>query len=181
MMILGDYSIRPIEDKDLKMLLEWRNSERIHVMMLTDHIITWEEHQKWFRQVERYNPKRNFIFEYKGEPIGYIGYSNYDEIAKKCSPGVYLGNYDVAPIEAGLYLMYMTVWYAFEELHMDRVETFIFKQNKKAIKINSFVGYKIDTSKSTFFSKNGQNQEVLFLVLTKDDWIVKKKELSTII
>ena len=49
-MKIGDYSICPIEERDLELLLNWRNSERIHSLMLTDHKITWEEHCNWFKK-----------------------------------------------------------------------------------------------------------------------------------
>ena len=62
-MKIADYSMRPIEERDLELLLNWRNSERIHSLMLTDHKITWEEHYQWFKKISEYEPKRNFVFE----------------------------------------------------------------------------------------------------------------------
>lgn len=41
---MEEYSVRPLEEKDLRLVLDWRNSERVHSKMLTDHKITWEEH-----------------------------------------------------------------------------------------------------------------------------------------
>lgn len=181
MMILGDYLMRPIAEKDLQMILEWRNSDRIHSMMLTDHQITWEEHRKWFYHIEKHTPKRNFVFEYKEEAIGYIGYTDYDAITKKCCPGAYLGKIDVAPIDAGLYLAYMSIEYAFEKLYVDEVETFVFGTNKKALKINQFIGYKQYETGPTYCVKNGEKQEIILLALHREDWLKKKVELSTIV
>ena len=31
---IGEYSMRPIKEDDLREILEWRNSERVHSMML---------------------------------------------------------------------------------------------------------------------------------------------------
>ena len=100
------FSVRPLKKEDLKMVLTWRNSEKIHSVMLTDHKITWEEHCNWFEKVSRNVPCRNLIFEYRNNPIGYIGYTNYDDEGKKCSPGAYIGvDYNV-PIDAGINLFY---------------------------------------------------------------------------
>ncbi|WP_019551937.1 UDP-4-amino-4,6-dideoxy-N-acetyl-beta-L-altrosamine N-acetyltransferase [Propionispira raffinosivorans] len=181
MKTLSVYSMRPLAKEDLKMVLEWRNSDRIHSLMLTDHRITWEEHQNWFQRIKQYNPIRNFVFEYKKESIGYIGYTDYDVNAKKCSPGAYLGKLNVSPIDTGLYLMYMSVEYAFEQLQMSTLETVVFQNNKRALKIDEFIGYKIVADKVDYYIKNGQREKVVLLELNKKDWIKKKEELANFI
>ena len=61
--ILSEYTLRPIGEQDLKLVLEWRNSKRVHSQMLTDHKITWEEHYAWFQRMKEQPIKRNFVFE----------------------------------------------------------------------------------------------------------------------
>ena len=109
---MSEYSLRPLEERDLQMVLQWRNSERVHSKMLTDHKIVWEEHFAWFQRIKDNPIKRNLIFEFLGRPIGYIGYTEYDEEKGCCSPGAYLGETEV-PIDAGITLFYMAVEYAF--------------------------------------------------------------------
>lgn len=143
----GDCSIRPIEEKDLKMLLEWRNSERIHLVMLTDHKITWEEHVAWFERNKDNNPARNLIFEFKGRPVGYIGYTEYDEEKKICSPGAYLGRTDV-PIDVGYSLFRIAIDYAFVELGMRFLRTEVMESNRRALKLDQMLGYRVVGSNS---------------------------------
>lgn len=173
---MEEYSIRPIEEKDLPMLLDWRNSERVHSKMLTEHKITWEEHFAWFQRIKENPVKRNLIFELSGRPIGYIGYTEYDEENRSCSPGAYLGEADV-PIDAGLVLFYMSVEYAFAELGMDRLETSIFKSNKYAMKIDKFLGYKEINGSEEIFIKNGREESAVRIFMTKDDWHVRRQEI----
>ena len=52
-MMMRDYHLRPIEERDLRLVLDWRNSPKVHNMMLTDHEITWEEHYTWFKRMEK--------------------------------------------------------------------------------------------------------------------------------
>lgn len=47
-MLNMNYTLRPLEEKDLPIILEWRNSEKVHSKMLTDHKITWEEYYSWY-------------------------------------------------------------------------------------------------------------------------------------
>lgn len=66
--IVHEYHLRPIEECDLRLLLDWRNSPKVHDMMLTDHEITWDEHYAWFKRMETEPIKRNFIFRIKENP-----------------------------------------------------------------------------------------------------------------
>ncbi len=65
-MMMQDYHLRPIEERDLRLVLDWRNSPKVHDMMLTDHEITWDEHYGWFQRMKEQTLKRNFVFEHCG-------------------------------------------------------------------------------------------------------------------
>ncbi len=168
---MSDYTIRPIEERDLRLLLEWRNSERIHSKMLTDHKITWEEHCAWFQHIKSERIKRNFIFEYKEKPIGYLGYTEFDMAEKRCSPGAYLGT-DNVPMDAGLMLFYTVIEYAFEKLGMESLETSVFNNNKKVIKMDKLFGYRIISKYEC--EKNGTLEKTVRMRLTRKDWILNK-------
>lgn len=166
---MDEYTFRALEERDLELVFKWRNSERVHSKMLTDHKITWEEHVSWFHRIKNNPVKRNLIFEFLGRPIGYIGYTEYDEEDRCCSPGAYLGEIDV-PIDAGITLFYMAVEYAFAELQMKRLETSVFKSNKIAMKIDKFLGYKEIPDGDEVFIKNGKEEVAVRMFMTKDDW-----------
>ena len=172
-LISDDYSIRGIREEDLKMLLSWRNSERIRSVMLTDHEITWEEHYNWFKRNEHNGPPRNLIFEYKGTPIGYIGYTEYDIEQKTCSPGAYLGVTDQdLPIDAGLVLFAAAIDYAFKILKINILRTEVFKKNKKVVRIDKILGYKIIDEHKT--KKDGKDETIYTMEMKLKDWDVSK-------
>lgn len=167
--MVEEYTIRPLEEKDLEMVLAWRNSERVHSKMLTDHKITWQEHFSWFQRTKENPVKRNLIFEYQGRPVGYIGYTEYDEEKMCCSPGVYLGETDV-PAEAGIVLLHMSVEYAFTTLHMKRLETSVFKNNRPSMVISKYLGYQEISGSDELYHKNGKEEIAIRLEISKADW-----------
>lgn len=173
---MEEYSVRPLEEKDLRLVLDWRNSERVHSKMLTDHKITWEEHFAWFQRSKDNPVKRNLVFCYQGRPIGYIGYTEYDDVNMVCSPGAYLGETDV-PIDAGITLFYIAVEYAFVELHMKFLETSVFKSNKQAMRIDKFLGYKEVPGKEEVYIKNGKEEVALRMSMSKADWDKHKQAI----
>lgn len=166
---MSDYSIRPLAEGDLRLVLDWRNSERVHSKMLTDHKIKWEEHKAWFERMKDNPVKRNLIFEYQGKPIGYIGYTEYDEENKSCSPGAYLGETDV-PIDAGFTLFYTAIDYAFSVLGMEKLETDVFCNNKYALRINRLLGYRKVPNSEECFIKNGHKEMAVRMALMRAEW-----------
>lgn len=173
--MVEEYTIRPLEEKDLRMVLAWRNSDRVHSKMLTEHKISWQEHWNWFQRAQANPVKRNLIFEYQGRPVGYIGYTEYDEENMSCSPSAYLGETDVQ-IDAGIYLLYMTVEYAFETLGMRRLESSIFKSNKQSMGINKFLGYReIPGTEKTYY-KNGKEEVAIRVEMLREEWLENKRQ-----
>lgn len=177
---MEEYSVRPLEEKDLRLVLDWRNSERVHSKMLTDHKITWEEHLAWFQRSKDNPVKRNLVFCYQDRPIGYIGYTEYDDVNMICSPGPYLGETDV-PIDAGITLFYIAVEYAFAELHMKSLETSVFKSNKQAMRIDKFLGYKMMVHPLCCFllcTPSHLLKECLYMVLPRRELILRCNPLA---
>lgn len=155
MMILGDYSLRPIVEEDLKMILEWRNSERVHSMMLTDHRITWEEHHEWFEKIKQNEMPLYFVFCYKNNSIGYMGY-DIDWKNKICYPSLYIGCIKGIKANAGIILGKMTINYAFEFLKMHKICAYVLANNERIQKLNNFIGYKNEGYLEQHFLKNGK-------------------------
>lgn len=176
-----DYILRPFEDKDLLVILEWRNSDKVHSQMLTDHKITWEEYYSWFQRMKEQPVKRNLVFEYKGEPIGYIDYTEYDDKNHTCLPGAYLGENISTPKDAALCLFYASIEYAFTELNMERLNTDVFADNKRALKLDKFLGDEIIAEDDHYVTKNGREKLTHRLVMTKEKWLIPKKSLHSYI
>ena len=90
MLSIKDVILRPMNEDDLEMVLDWRNSEYVRKFMLTDHIIKLDEHQKWFQNT-RSNPTCEWsIVEYKSTPVGVISITEIKEKDGTCSWGMYI-------------------------------------------------------------------------------------------
>ena len=165
-----EYTMRSIEEKDLGMIFEWRNSPRIHSVMLTEHKITWEEHKQWFEGMKNNPLKRNFVFEYKGIPIGYVGYTDFNTDECTCSPGLYIGEQKNLPPEAGIIIYYMSVVYAFEKFNMKRLDYFVLAKNEISMEISKFLGFKEYSEDNYTIQKDGQEEQVIHLALFREEW-----------
>ena len=111
-----DYAFRRIREKDLPLLLAWRNSPEIHSKMFTDHKITPEEHLNWFERIRLDSVPKKLVFTFKSKPVGYYAYNDFDEENHTCTLGDYIGEPATCPIDAGVFMAFLGAEYCFQKL-----------------------------------------------------------------
>lgn len=163
----GDYAFRAIEEDDLPILLEWRNSPEVHSKMLTEHVITWEEHLAWYHRISQLDPCLNFAFTYQGKLVGYQG-CTYDREQGIVSPGSYLGVGIFLPVDAGIRMGDMFCEYATSVLKAKKLVVEIFLDNARVLKMNEMCGYKLQ--EKLFRKHCGVMKEVAVLAMDIKDW-----------
>ena len=72
------------------------------------------------------------------------------------------------PIDAALYLFYMAVEYAFKVLKRETLITTVFKNNKRALKIDKILGYEIIAEGKV--TKNSILTDIYILKMSKEIW-----------
>ena len=70
-----DCRLRPLQEADLALVLEWRNSPRIRANMYTDHVIPWEEHLWWYQRVRDEKPSRFMVYTHRERPLGVVNFT----------------------------------------------------------------------------------------------------------
>ena len=91
MLSLNELKLRPITEADLDMVLRWRNSENVRRYMLNDHIITQEEHRKWYQRICKDPGCEWLIAEFRGDPIGVVSITDIKTQDGTCTWGMYIG------------------------------------------------------------------------------------------
>lgn len=157
--ILGEYSLRPVKDEDAGLILEWRNSDRVRKQMLNQEIIRWDEHNIWFEKIKNEEVVLHFIFEYLERPIGFAYITDYNSTEKKCSSGMYLGEVNDVPLDAGIILRYMQAYYIFEVLRVENLLDSTKITNRRVLK-NNLMGARIVKN------ENG----IIWFLKTRDTW-----------
>lgn len=168
-MNLGEYSCRPLQQEDLRQVLEWRNSPFVHERMLTDHKITWEEHCAWFDRIKGESPSEHLVFTKGGTPLGYIAFFGHDEAQKRCSLGIYLGSPSATPMD-GIYLLTAAIQYAFDNLGIDCLQAETLLDNEPSLQLARFLGFQDVRIEPEYCQKNGQAMGVQIMQLTRENW-----------
>lgn len=178
MLNFAGYKIRKITEKDLPILLQWRNSDRIHSEMLTEHKITWKEHQAWFQKLSVQVVPLHLVLEYQNRPIGYVGFSECDDVNQRCSIGSYLGETEEVPVDAGMLIDYLGISYLFQFTKFNKVWSYVFLYNKRACKLNRFIGYTEEGRLRQHFYKNGHLEDVYVFSVLREEWPMKSKKIE---
>lgn len=139
-MILKNYGVvlRPMEHKDLSMVLQWRNSNHIRQYAMQKKIINMEEHEKWFSSTQK-KKDLYFIVESGLKPVGLIWAKNFENA--QCETGFYL--YDIKIQNTLLaYKVAITLnSYLFEEKNISLIYCDILTENIRSIRFTLSLGY----------------------------------------
>ncbi|MDR6224322.1 UDP-4-amino-4,6-dideoxy-N-acetyl-beta-L-altrosamine N-acetyltransferase [Desmospora profundinema] len=166
-----EYRLRPVKEEELPILLKWRNSERVRDYLYFDHLITWDEHQAWFRGK---NPRYLRMFEWFGKPAGIVSYSDVDLNNNRSLWGFYLGEENL-PKGTGMKMLTLGLAYAFETLRFHKVIGEVLAFNHPSIRIHHKLGFRLEGIYAQHVWKAGRFQDVLSFAMLRDDW-EKQKE-----
>lgn len=171
--------LRPIEKRDLELILQWRNLERIRSVMFTDRIITMDEHLRWYGNFEHNKAEsQHFIFEYYGAPLGQVNITMIDERNKRCYWGFYIGE-DHAPHGSGMAMGYMVLQYIFETRGMHKLCSEAISDNSASIKYQKKLGFVEEGYFKEHILKKERYHDIVCLALLSKDWRNNKRKLRS--
>ena len=166
--------LKPIEEKDLRLILNWRNKSYIRNNMLNKHIISWEEHYKWFKKLENRKDQEVLLFILNGQNIGLVSFTNIDFENKHCSWGFYIGE-EMAPKGAGTLMAYNALNYAFDKYSFHKINSQVLSFNVASLKYHEKLGFeKSGTLKDEIF-RDGTFCDLILFSLFNKQWNEKKE------
>lgn len=169
----GKSSIRPLQEEDLMMVLDWRNSDHVRKRMVDQHIITTDEHLNWYKGIQKCVPPRYMIYCYGGKPVGLISNNKFDTNNHTADAGYYLGELGL-PLDAAFGIIYFMLEYAFEVLKLDKILGEVQKENRPSIQMDKRCGYTI-SDKPITDPKYGDYYDAF---ISKEDWSKYREKIK---
>lgn len=132
-------AVRPMTERDMELVLAWRNHPQVRAHMFTQHEISLDEHQRWFATASKDDRQHLLIFETGGEPQGY---AHLSLLATRAVAhwGFYLA--PTAPRGSGKRLGHATLNHAFQTHRLHKVCGQALAQNYRSIRMHLALGFK---------------------------------------
>jgi UDP-4-amino-4,6-dideoxy-N-acetyl-beta-L-altrosamine N-acetyltransferase len=170
-------SLRPIGRPDLGLIREWRNSDRVRSVMFTDQLITPEMHEAWFEKISKDPAAYYLLFEYEGEPVGMVYFTDYEPKSNQITWGFYKGNMN-APAGSALVMGFLGLEFIFEKKGVTLVHGETYAFNRPGLSYHQKLGFIQDKVVKGPALKSGASQDVCVFSLIKTNWQKNKPVLA---
>lgn len=164
--------LRQVEEKDLSLLLRWRNHPDIRQYMYTQHEITLHEHKAWFKRMQE-NPQIHLLMYVEGGIPR--GYAQLTVKGHRADWGFY-----VAPDArkgTGRKLGKQVLEYAFNQLQLKKVCGEALSFNEGSIAFHKSLGFMQEGTLRAHACIRNDFIDVFCFGLLKTEWLTKEKEL----
>lgn len=135
--------LKPIQQDQIEMVRQWRNTARIRELMLQQEPISKGQQARWFKTMYQDPTQVYFLVYFKSQPIGVASLTAIDTRARECEPGMYIfeetyqGN--IIPFSVAFALNDI----AFEVLELARLHGKIFQSNQASLRFHKACGYQV--------------------------------------
>lgn len=170
--------MRDVKHEDKKMIRKWRNMPKVSKWMYTDHNISEEEHERWFRRIFNDEKRKYWIIAHNGNDVGLVNLYDINEVHKRCSWAFYLADMSVRGKGIGSYVEYFVLNYVFEELNFNRLCCEVIAFNENVANMHKRYGFSIEGIFREHIFKNGEAVDVISLAILKRDWNKIKQEIK---
>ena len=182
MNILGKkLTLRAVEEKDLDLLHKWSNDPVTQNIMGGIHFpSSMEYHKRWFSNLKDDHLNQRFAID--APEIGLIGLSSIIRIDWRNNHawhGVMLGDADIRGKGFGVDAVMATMRYAFDELHLERLDGSMIEYNDISISFYcNKLGWKEEGRRRNYYFRRGQYWDQIIVGITKADYInlIKKNK-----
>ncbi len=168
--------LRAMEERDLPVVLRWRNTERIRRNMYTDHVISEDEHRAWFQKVQEQKRSVHLVFEMSGVPVGVVNITDFDTRNNTCHWGFYVGSPD-APQGSGTAMGLLALEHIFEHLKIRKLIGEALEYNDASIRFHERLGFVQEGRFIQHVLKDGRSENVVTLAHFSDRWQCIKESL----
>lgn len=162
--------MRKIEEKDLEILMKWRNSQEVSDFLCSDFVYTLEGQKKWFNKIKN-DEKNIYLIVESGERFGEARINNIDNVNKKCEIGAHIGELSFKGKGLGKEIFRSLVDYCFNKLGMNKVYLRVFKFNKIAIHVYEKLGFKTEGILKEDIFKKGKFEDIMVMSILKDEFV----------
>ncbi|HYD44872.1 MAG TPA: UDP-4-amino-4,6-dideoxy-N-acetyl-beta-L-altrosamine N-acetyltransferase [Phenylobacterium sp.] len=170
--------LRDLRDNDRERILNWRNSPDVRAFMYTDHLISPEEHARWFEGAGRDPRRRYWIIEANGSPVGLANLADIDLGAGRCAWAYYLADPSVRGMGLGSYVEYWMLQEVFERQGLRKLWCEVLVTNEPVWRLHQTFGFVEEARFRQHVIKEGAPVDVLGLGILAEEWRARRPAMT---
>lgn len=163
-------ALRPVAGTDSARLLAWRNMPEVSAWMYSDHVISPEEHDRWFAAAMADPRRRYWIIEFEGQPVGLANLYDIAPEHRKCAWAYYLADPATRGKGVGAFVEFRMIDHVFRELGLNKLWCEVLIENEPVWRLHESFGFRREALYRAHVWKNGRPAEVVGMGLLAEDW-----------
>jgi len=164
-----------MNDVDLEMILNWRNSEHVRKYSLTDHIIKLEDHKKWFQGTHNNPTCEWLVAEYKNKPVGVVSITEIKEQDGTCTWGMYVDE-EYSNFGIGVLMEIHAIDRMINHHGIRKIWGQALESNRIILTHKRF-GFEEEGVLKEHVFRNGGYESIILIGLFSKKWIDKRKQM----
>jgi RimJ/RimL family protein N-acetyltransferase len=165
--------LRPVEDDDLPLLVEWRNMPEIWRCFLNKFPLNHSDQPEWLKRL-RANKERLLLMicrQQDRHPLGTIGFDSIDAVNQNAEIGnVMIGAADMAGKGFAEEAMRLLLEYGFMRLNLHRIFLRVLSRNTRAVKLYKRCGLQLEGTLRQAHFDEGAFHDVLCMGLLRGEF-----------
>lgn len=172
-MLIGEHIyLRLMEERDVPCKVKWANDPEVRRTLNFDYPISEVATKQWLNKVALDSSRKDFIVCLIKEdtPIGYGGFLNIDIKNSKAESYMAIGDKNYWGKGYAKELRKLLLKYAFNEIGLNKVYSYVWSQNEKMINLNKMIGFKIEGLIRADVFSHGEYRDRHIMGILKEDY-----------
>jgi RimJ/RimL family protein N-acetyltransferase len=172
--------LRAVEERDLPLLMRWRNAPENRRFFFSPFLISQGGQRKWYENLLA-DPTRIVVMveTLEGQTVGMVGVSKIDWRNQEAEAGQILFDPDFRGQGYAEEAMCLGLDYLFNDLNLHRVYSVHYAFNQGMIAFNRFFGFKDEGVLRQAGFSDGRFQDKVIMGLLREEWRGEQVDDST--
>lgn len=173
-MLLGNrIYLRLMEERDVPYKVKWINDPEVRKTLNFDYPVSEIGTKQWLNKIALDSSRKDFVVCLKDKdiPIGYGGFLNIDIKNSKAESYMAIGNKNYWGKGYAKEVRKVLLEYAFQELGLNKVYSYVWSENEKMINLNKSVGFGIEGLLKADVFSHGEYRDRYVMSIFKKDYL----------
>ena len=162
--------LKKITKSDLKLLIEWRNSNKIFLYNTQYFLLNLKMQMEWFNSLQNDSSRKMFMILHENVKIGICGLIDIDYKNKNANIAIIIGKTQLHTKGLGTMALSNLLNYGFKEIGLHRIGADVIEYNKTSIRLFEKSKFKIDAVQRDGIWRNNRWWNMYSMSILKDDF-----------